>query len=319
MSHRGTRRDLLRGTGAALGTAGLGSLAGCTSILGGGGGGSGTVTVGSKKFPEQQILGYLAYEALTQTTELTVNDEVSLGGSTTNFKALQSGDINMYWEYTGTAWLTLPPSRSEVITDPEEIYTKVKSNMEEEHGLTFLDRAPFNNTYVLLANPDWQSETGISTLSGLAEHVNGGNTDLTMVMGPEFQERGDGWPGLTEAYGFASAAEDLDVTNVKANLAYQVLGEGEADIGVGFNTNPKILQFDLAGLEDDQGFFPVYNPAPFVDMETLDNAEAMKEPLNEISSALTTDKIRALNRRVSIDGESARQVAEDFLSNENIT
>jgi len=318
MSHRSTRRDLLKGTGAALGTAGLGSLAGCSSLVSGGGGGSGSVTVGSKKFPEQQILGYLAYEALTENTELNIQDEVSLGGSNTNFNALQSGDINMYWEYTGTAWLTLPPSHSEVITDPAEIYSKAKSDLEEEHDLTFLERAPFNNTYVLLANPDWQSETGISTLSGLAEYVNGGNTDLTMVMGPEFQERSDGWPGLTKAYGFESAAKDLNVKNVKANLTYQVLGQGEADIGVGFNTNPKILKFDLKGLEDDQGFFPVYNPAPLVDMETLESNEAMRAPLNSISAALTTDKIRELNRRVSIDGESAQQVASDFLSNENI-
>jgi osmoprotectant transport system substrate-binding protein len=309
---------VLKGTGAALGTAGLGSLAGCSSLIGGGGGGGGSVTVGSKKFPEQQILGYLAYEALTENTDLTVNDEVSLGGSRTNFNALQSGDIDMYWEYTGTAWLTLPPSQSEVITDPAEIYSKAKADMEEEHDLTFLERAPFNNTYVLLANPDWQSQSGVSTLSGLAEYVKSGNTDLTMVMGPEFQERSDGWPGLVEAYGFADAASELDIRNVKANLTYQVLGEGEADIGVGFNTNPQILQFDLVGLEDDQGFFPVYNPAPLVDMETLESNEAMREPLNSISAALTTDKIRELNRRVSIDGEAAQQVASDFLSSENI-
>jgi osmoprotectant transport system substrate-binding protein len=316
MSQRSTRRNVLKGTGAVLGTAGLGSLAGCSSLVSGNSGDS--VTIGSKKFPEQQILGYLAFEALKENTDLTVKDEVSLGGSTTNFKALQSGDIDMYWEYTGTAWLTLPPSHSEVITDPEEIYSKAEADLEEQHDLTFLERAPFNNTYVLLANPDWQSKTGISTLSGLADHVKGGNSDLTMVMGPEFQERSDGWPGLTKAYGFESAAKNLAVKNVKANLTYQVLGQGEADIGVGFNTNPKILKFDLETLEDDQGFFPVYNPAPLVDMETLENNDAMREPLNSISGALTTDKIRELNRRASIDGEAAQQVASDFLSNENI-
>lgn len=315
MSQRSTRRDVLRGTGATVGTVGLGSLAGCTSL---GGGSGSSVIIGSKKFPEQQILGYLAYEALSENTDLTVKDEISLGGSSTNFNALKSGDIDMYWEYTGTAWLTLPPSQSEVITDPEEIYSKAEADLEEEHNLTFLNRAPFNNTYVLLANPDWQSETGISTLSGLAEYINNGNTDMTMVMGPEFKERSDGWPGLIEAYGFASAASELNVQNVKANLTYQVLGEGEADIGVGFNTNPQILRFELVGLEDDQGFFPVYNPAPLVGTKTAENNPAMKEPLNAISNVLTTDKIRGLNRRVSIDGESAQQVADEFLSDENI-
>jgi osmoprotectant transport system substrate-binding protein len=276
------------------------------------------VAVSSKRFTEQKILGYMTYEALKANTDLEVIDETGLGGSVQNFRAVKEGEVDVYWEYTGTAWATLPPKHSEVISDPAEIHSKVKSEFAEEHNLEVLDRAPFNNTYVLCANPDWASETGISTLSGFAEYVNNGNTDLTVVMNAEFQSRSDGWPGLAKHYGFDSVKGDLNVKNVGSGLTYQVTGEGEADVGMGFNTNPKILKFDLQTLEDDEGFFPVYNPAPFVNGDTLSNNSSMKSTLNAIGPKLTTDKIRTLNRRVSIDGEDAQTVAKSFLSEEGL-
>lgn len=308
MSLTSTRRTLLRATGAA----GLGSLAGCSSLIGGGS--EGEIGVGSKQFTEQQLLGYMAYHVLDENTDLDVADEVGLGGTNTNFQALQEGEIDTYWEYTGTAWLTLPPQHDEVISDPQEIYDRVKSEFEEEHDISFLDRADFNNTYVLLANPGWQSEVGIETLSDFAEHVQDGNTDLTVVMNAEFQDRSDGWPGLVEHYGFGDAAEDLSIENVGSGLTYQVVGEGEAEVGMGFNTNPNIPRFDLQVLEDDEGFFPIYNPAPMVRVDTLDANEEMEDPLNDVVGSLSTERIRELNQRVSIDDEDASTVARDHLS-----
>ena len=313
MGERNTRRDVIKAT---AGVAGIGSLAGCSSLVGGGN--SESIAIGSKQFTEQQILGYLAYHAIDENTEIEVVDEVGLGGTTTNFQALQEDEIDMYWEYTGTAWLTLPPQNDEVIADPQEIYDRVTEEFEEEHGITFLDRASFNNTYVLLANPDWQSETGIETMSGFASHLQDGNTDLTVVMNAEFQERSDGWPGLTEHYGISDAASDLNVRNVGSGLTYQVVGEGEAEVGMGFNTNPNIARFDLVALEDDNGFFPVYNPAPMIKEETLENNGAVSQPLTDLVGTLSTDTIRELNQRVSIDDEDASSVARDHLSSNDL-
>jgi len=312
MPRRNTRREILK----AAGVVGLGSIAGCSSLVWGGN--SGSVVIGSKQFTEQQLLGYMSYHALNENTDLDVVDEVGLGGTNTNFQALQEGEIDTYWEYTGTAWLTLPPQHDEVISDPQEIYDRVKSEFESEHGITFLERAPFNNTYVLLANPDWQSETGIETMSEFASHVQDGNTDLTVVMNAEFQDRSDGWPGLTDHYGFGDAASNLNIRNVGSGLTYQVTGEGEADVGMGFNTNPNIARYDLVALEDDEGFFPIYNPAPMVSQETAENNEAMAGPLNDIVGSLSTETIRQLNQRVSIDGEDASAVAQDHLSSNDL-
>lgn len=312
MGVRNTRRDVVK----AAGVAGIGSLAGCTSLVGGDDAGS--IAIGSKQFTEQQILGYLAYHTLDENTELDVVDEVGLGGTTTNFQALQEGEIDMYWEYTGTAWLTLPPQNEEVIADPQEIYDRVKAQLEEEHGITLLERASFNNTYVLLANPDWQAETGLETMSDFASYVQDGNTDLTVVMNAEFQERSDGWPGIIEHYGFSDAASELNIRNVGSGLTYQVTGEGEAEVGMGFNTNPNIAQFNLAALEDDEGFFPIYNPAPMLRQETVDDNDSLAQPLNDLVETLSTDTIRDLNQRVSMNDEGASSVARDHLSSNDL-
>jgi glycine betaine/choline ABC-type transport system substrate-binding protein len=138
------------------------------------------------------------------------------------------------------------------------------------------------------------------------------------VMNAEFQERDDGWPGVIDHYGFADAAAELSTKNVSSSLTYKVVGQGDALLGSGFNTNPKIPKFDLMSLEDDKNFFPVYNPVPMVRQEALDENEAIAGPLNDVAASLSTDTIRSLNRKVAIDGEDARTVAENYLSSEGL-
>jgi osmoprotectant transport system substrate-binding protein len=318
MRSESTRRQILEKTGAAAGAAGLTSTAGCAAILGGSSGGGSSVAVSSKSFTEQKILGYLAVESLKQKTDVDVKNKVGLGGSVTNFEALKSGESDLYWEYTGTGWATLPPKHDEVITDPQEIYDKVESEFEDEYGITLLQRAPFNNTYVLLVREQWAEETGVSSVSEFAEWVKNGHANATVVMNAEFEQREDGWPGVTDYYGFADAADKLDTKNVGSALTYQVVGNGEAVMGSGFNTNPKILKFDLTPLKDDEGFFPVYNPAPMTRQEVVEEAPAIEKPLTEVADALTTDAIRSLNRKVSIGQKDARTVAKNFLQSEGI-
>lgn len=315
MREKHTRRQVLKQGVVAGGAAGLTSLAGCTSFLGGGGG---SVKVGSKQFTEQELLGYMAYEALKANTDVNVVNEVGLGGTTTNFRAVKNDEIDLYWEYTGTAWATLPPKHDKVITDPKKIYQKVDEEFNSEHSLDFLQRAPFNNTYVLTANPNWVEKTGVKTISDFAKYVNDGNTDFTVVLNAEFEKRPDGWPGLAKHYGFDDVRSNIKVKNVSSGLTYQTVGQGDAQIGVGFNTNPKIVKFDLTVLEDDKKFFPVYNPAPVANQKALEANSAIEEPLNAIGPKLSTDKIRSLNKKVSIDGADAQKTAREFLKSEGL-
>lgn len=311
MRDSATRRGLLKASGGLAGVAGLGGLSGCLTLALQVGGNP--VRVSSKRFTEQEILGYMAYEILSNETDVNVEDQIGLGGTTTNFEALRTGQVQIYWEYSGTAWLTLPPTHEEIIPDPQKIYRKAAQEMRRAHDLVYLDRAPLNNTYVLLANPDWVEKTGVKTLSGFAKYMKQGNTDFTVVMNAEFQSRADGWPGVAKHYGFGDLKSQLNIRNIGSGLLYQVLGTGQAEVGVGFNTDPRILQFDLRVLEDNESFFVPYNPAPLVNGDALKQHPSIEAPLNKASRDLTTDRIRELNRRVSLQRENPQVVARDSL------
>ncbi|WP_049917761.1 glycine betaine ABC transporter substrate-binding protein [Haloferax denitrificans] len=310
------RRDVLRNTAAAIGTAATAGLAGCSGVLGSGT----TVSVSSKRFAEQKILGNMALEALKANTDLSTEDKTGLGGSVQNFKALQNAEVDAYWEYTGTAWYTEPPKHEKTINDPEKLYQKVKQEFKNEHGLIFLDRAPLNNTFVLMVNPDWAEKTGVRTLSDFAEYVNEGNTDFQMAYTAEFINRSDGWKGVASHYSFEDKLTDLksNIKQVGIGLTYQIVGKGEAQVGLGFNTNPNIPKYDLVVLEDDKQFFPVYNPAPLIQQKTLESNPEIEEALNPIPPKLTTEAIRGLNKQVSIDKKDPQTVAKSFLSSNGL-
>ncbi|MDS0222418.1 glycine/betaine ABC transporter substrate-binding protein [Haloarcula sp. S1AR25-5A] len=264
-------------------------------------------------------MGYLGHESLKANTDYAIEDEIGLGGSQQCFQAVKNQEVDLYHLYTGGAYATIPPKHTEKPESPEAAYEIAKQDMAEEHNLSYLERAQFNNTYSIALRPGFQEETGLETISGFAEYLNSGNTDLTVVLGPEFAERSDGWPGLTDAYGFSDAVSNVNIRKIGANLTYQVLGEGEAEAGMVFTTNPKIRQYNLATLEDDQNFFLPYNPAPLVNSETLSEAPEIEAALNEPMRALDSEqKVIELNSRISNDGEEVQAVARDFLKSEGI-
>lgn len=314
MDSHDSRRTFLKQSTAAIGGAGIASLAGCTALLGD----DGDLAVGSKNFEEHVILAYMAIESIEANTDASVEDETRLGGTDQNWQALDNQEIDVYWEYTGTAWEIIPPQQEEMIFDAEELYEAVKSDFEEEHGHAFLERSTLDNTYVLLTRPEWSDEHGIETMSDFAAHIEDEAEETTVVMDAEFRERSDGWQGVADHYGFDHLTDDLDTRDIETGVTYQVLDEGDADAGMGFNTDPQIESFGLDVLEDDEEFFPTYNPAPLVNGDTLDDHPEIEEPLDEIGPALDNERIRELSRRAVEDDESPRDLAVEFLEEEGL-
>lgn len=315
-----TRRDFLKLGGGAAATAGMGAAAGCTGVISGGGGGSVTAVIASSmQWTEAELMGYLGFETLKANSDFEVENELALGGSSQVFQALKSGEVDFYHLYTGGALLTIPPKHEEVPSSPQRVYEIAKKDMQEQHGLSYLQRANFNNTYALAARPQWQQKTGVKNISDFAKHVSSGNTDFTVVLGPEFAQRSDGWPGMTKAYGFESAAGQLNIKKIGADLTYQTMGKGQADVGMVFTTNPQIKKYNLAVLPDDQNFFAPYNPAPLVNGGIVDDNPAIKEPLNAPMKALNDEqRVIDLNAKIAIDGKDVQTVAQNFLKSEGI-
>ena len=301
-----SRRSLLKGAGAAAAGTATGT-AGCLSLVGSGSGKS--LTVSSKNFTEQFVLSQISIQMLKSAGH-QVESKTGLGGSPANFKAVKNGDSTLYWEYTGTAWSSILGKKS-VISDPEKLYEKVDSAYNQQYNIDWLERAPFNNTYVVMANPSWAKEHDIKDLNDLAKYVKSGNTDFSVAMNPEIKRREDAWAGLPDTYNFAQKANGIETVSMKLGLAYKAVKSGETELGFGFNTNPKIKKFGLEVLEDPKNHFIIYNPAPNVRKKPLD--DSMKKTLNKPTSKLDTETMRSLNAKVSIDGKDPKQVARSFL------
>jgi osmoprotectant transport system substrate-binding protein len=269
-----------------------------------GGGLDEPIKVGSKEFTEQLLLGEMTIDVL-ESHGYETEDMTEIGGTAIVRQALEEGEIDVYWEYTGTAWFT-HFGESEAL-DPAEMETKVRE-MDAANGITWLDPAGFNNTYTLMIQQADEGTIG-STLSDLASYVDA-NPDTVVCINEEFAVRPDGLPALTEAYNF----NFQDVEQMTTGLTYAALAEGDCDVAMGFATDGRIARLGLMNLEDDQGFFPAYFPAANVRTEILDAAPDVADYLNCLAASLSTETMTELNARVDSDGESVADVATSHLA-----
>jgi osmoprotectant transport system substrate-binding protein len=270
------------------------------------------VVVSSKEFTEQLILGQIAILALEYNGIPTV-DETGLGGTVVVREAQERGDVDLYWEYTGTALIS-HLGFAEAITNPEECYTIVKDTDLERNDLVWLDYTPYNNTYTLMMRQADAASLGIETISDLGAVINDG-VDAPVPAGwvfatdHEYSIRDDGYPALTELYGFVF--DDVMVMDI--GITYGALRDGDVPVAMGFATDGRIAAFELVNLVDDLNFHPVYNCAPVIRKETLDAVPQIAEILNPIASALDAATMSDMNKKVDIDEYLPSEVAEEWL------
>lgn len=274
-----------------------------TAACGGGGGGDSTVSVGSKDFTEQLIIGEM-YALVLEENGLTVERKLNLGGTPVAQAAIESGDIDLYPEYTGTALLTV--LKLPVSGDQQAVYDTVKQEYQAQFDLVWLDPSPMNNTQSLAMTEEQSDALGIRTISDFAAQASG----LTLIGPPEFEVREDGLPGLQEAYGDFSLK---DYKAVDSGLRYRGLVDGEADVAVAFGTDGEIDAFNLVVLEDDKALFPPYQIAPIVSQAALDTNPAIADALNQVSPLLDDGVMRELNYEVSGNQREPADVAREFL------
>jgi osmoprotectant transport system substrate-binding protein len=283
----------------------LGAIAALVAVGCGGGGGDDVVNVGSKDFTEQLIIGEM-YALVLEENGFTVNRKLNLGGTPVAQAAIESGEIDLYPEYTGTALLTvlnLPAS-----SDQQAVFDTVKQEYQERFGLVWLDPSPMNNTQALAMTEEQADALNIRTISDFVAQA----SDLTLIGPPEFEVREDGLPGLQAAYGNFSLK---DYKAVDAGLRYRGLVDGEADVAVAFGTDGEINAFNLVVLEDDEGLFPPYQIAPIVSQAALETNPGIADALNQLSPLLNDGVMRELNYEVSGNQREPTDVAREFLVN----
>jgi osmoprotectant transport system substrate-binding protein len=269
------------------------------------------IVVGGKTFTEQHILAKITSIYLKEKGYEV--EEATNMGSTVVRSALENGQIDMYWEYTGTALVVY--QKQAVETDPNVAYEKVKEK-DKEKNLVWLNKTSFNNTYAILMRQDKANELGIKSISDLADYVNNNGDKLKFASNAEFYAREDGIKGMEKKYGFEFPAKN--VIKMDSGLIYNALKDEQVDVSVGFGTDGRINGFDLVVLEDDKFFFPAYNAAPVVRQEVLDKYEGLAELLNQIADRLDTETMMKLNYTVDVEHKDVAEVAREWLASEGL-
>lgn len=308
--------------GLAALVAGFTLVAGCGNGDDGGGGGSGALagesfTVGSKEFVEQKILGQITILAL-ENAGAEVQDETGITGTVNVREALESGEIDMYWEYTGTGWSEILGNESaDAPVDSQELYDAVAEQDLEENGVAWLSLTEANNTYAFATTQEVSDEYGVTALSDYAELVSSDPEAASMCAAAEFLDRGDGWPGMEEAYGFE--LPDEQITEVELGVIFEAVPKGDpCNFGEVFETDGRIPANDLVVLEDDESFFVKYNLAMTMNNETLEDTPELAEVLDPIAANLTTEVLQELNSQVDVEGLPEEAVARTWLEDNDL-
>lgn len=264
-----------------------------------------TIVVGGKNFTEQQILSSMTAQLL-EANGFQVDNRAGMGSAVVR-QAMENGQVDVYWEYTGTSLITY--NKVEEKLDAAATYEKVKE-LDAELDIVWLDPSEANNTYALAMQKEEAEELGIKSLSDLAERVNT-EGDLILGSNAEFYARPDGLKPLQEAYGFEFGR--ANVKRMDTGLVYDALKNGDVDVGLVFATDGRIPAFDFVTLEDDKGFFPSYALAPVVREEVLESNPKIGELLNALSAKLDDATMARLNAKVDVERMSVENVAAEFL------
>jgi osmoprotectant transport system substrate-binding protein len=269
-----------------------------------------TIVVGGKNFTEQQLMSQMTAQLL-QAKGFKPDVKAGMGSAVLR-QAQENGQIDVYWEYTGTSLITYNKINDRL--SPTDTYNKVKE-LDAQKGLVWLNPSKANNTYALAMNADDAKKTGISTISDLAAKVKGG-AKMTFASNAEFYARPDGLKPLEEKYGFEFAREN--VKRMDTGLVYQALKDRQVDVGLVFATDGRVPAFNFVILKDDKGFFPNYAQTPVVRKQVLDANPKLAEYLNALSAKLDDATMAKLNASVDVDKKTVEEVARNFLKEQGL-
>ena len=261
------------------------------------------IVIGSKNFTEQVVLG----ELLAQTLErrgIAVSRRLNLGGSFICDRAIRSGDIDVYVEYTGTALVAI--LKRPIVKEPDVAFAAVRDEYARA-GLSVLPPLGFNNTFAIVVRRTDAEGLGLKTIDDLRRV----DTQWRPGFGYEFAERSDGYPGLASAYGlhFTAPPRVMDL-----DLVYRALATRQVDVIAGDATSGLIEALDLTMLADSRRYFPPYYAVPIVRSAVLLAHPEVREALTQLAGKISEADMRALNAAVDVEKGDVRETVRRYLA-----
>ena len=268
-------------------------------------GGPRPLRVGSKNCSESVLLGEIVAQALEASGE-KVDRRLNLGGTFVCHRAIAAGDLDLYPEYTGTAFTAILAQKP--ISDPAAVRDRVTGEYEKRWDLRWSAPLGFENTFALVMKADEARRLGIRKISDLAAHP-----ELKLGFGYEFVEREDGYKGLAKTYGlhFSQPPAEMDL-----GLLYPALAGGKVDVAAGNSTDGLIEAIGGTVLEDDRRYFPPYEAAYVVRGQIWRAKASVRESLARLAGRLDASTMRRLNAQIDRDKKRPEDVARIFLTSQ---
>lgn len=264
------------------------------------------VRIATKPMTEQYILGEML-GLLIEQAGYPVEITKGVGGGTNNIHpAMESGEFDLYSEYTSSGWVLVLDHQAEGVDD-EAMFTQLQQEYEEQFGMTWVSMYGFNNTFTIAVRGDVAQEYGLETTSDLAAVAG----ELTFGGNPDYLERADGFPLLCETYGL----DFQNVVDIDIGLKYQALASGDIDVTNAFTTDAQLANpdTDLVTLEDDKHLQVNYFCSTVVRLDALERFPGLEDVLMQMDGILTDQEMAALNYQVEVEGLDEQDVARDFL------
>ncbi|WP_445244475.1 glycine betaine ABC transporter substrate-binding protein [Microcoleus sp. OTE_8_concoct_300] len=273
------------------------AVAGCTSKP------QKQVVICSKDFTEQAILAEIIAQHIEAKTDINVKQEKNLGGSLCH-QSLTAGKIDLYVEYTGTAYANILKQKQ--ISDPKKVLDYLKQEYPKQFKAEWTEPLGFNNSFAIILRGDQAKTLNLQTLSQLGKAA----PQLRAGFGPEFNEREDGFPGLAKTYGIKFREQPKELL---LGLLYQALQRKEVDVIAGNTTDGLIQSLGLVVLKDDKNYFPPYQAVPVVRSQILEKYPELRQVLAELGGKISEEDMRKLNYQADGEQQEAGQVAREFL------
>jgi osmoprotectant transport system permease protein len=260
------------------------------------------VTIGSKDFTESILLGEIVAQML-EVRGVNVERKFELAGNLSH-EALLAGRIDLYPEYTGTAYTAI--LHHSPITDPRAVYDQVKREYAEKFRVEESPPLGFDNTFAILVRGAEARRLHLKTVSDAVPQA----LNWSAGFGQDFMSRADGYPGFVKAYGlqFREQPREMDLS-----LTYIALSSGKVDLIAGNSTEGRIAALDLFQLEDDRNYFPPYEAIYFIRDDALARLPQLQEVLAKLSNAISTEEMRHLNYEVDGNKRGQAEVVREWL------
>ena len=270
--------------------------------------------IGSKDFTEQLVLGNIT-KTLLEDAGASVEDQIGMAGTNATRQALTSGDIDMYWEYTGTGWINHLGNTEPIEGRQEQFEAVAEADLEENNVKWLSPPAPANNTFAIVTSSKNYEALGVEKLSDMGQLIQEQPNKATLCTDSEFASRDDALPGLEEEYGYQFP--DSSIKTVAIGVIPNAVDKGNpCNFGVMQATDGRIQALDLKIVEDDENFFPLYNPALTMRQDKFEENQQVSELFEPVTKKLTTETLQTLNASVDVEGEDPADVAEDWLEEE---